>query len=145
MPKTISNEEARELGIETLHQLMDNGERRFRLISSDGTSYIRTEAPNEGGWQNSHFHKELTELYVVQSGWLVFAELSSEGKLSLRRMVQGDSILVNPFIHHNLYMSPRTVTHVIKFGSNVTQPDWFPSSELDKLTKYIAESELLKV
>lgn len=145
MPKTISNEEAREFGIETLHQLMDNGERRFRLISSDGTSYIRTEAPNEGGWQNSHFHKELTELYVVQSGWLVYAELSSEGELSLKSMKQGDSILVNPFIHHNLYMSPYTVNHVIKFGSNVTQTDWFPSSELDKLTKHIPESELLKV
>ncbi|MNW21711.1 hypothetical protein D3C71_2227840 [compost metagenome] len=59
-------------------------------------------------------------------------------------MKQGDSIVVNPFTHHNLYMSPNTVTHVVKFGCNVTQTDWFPSSELDKLTKYIPESELLK-
>lgn len=32
--------EARKLGIDTLHQLMDNGERRFRLLCSDGTSYM---------------------------------------------------------------------------------------------------------
>lgn len=53
--------------------------------------------------------------------------------------------MVNPFIHHNLYMSANTVTHVIKFGSNVTQADWFSSLALDKLTKYIPESDLLKV
>jgi len=145
MPKRISDEEARELGVETMHQLMDNGERRFRLRSSDGTSYIRTEAANEGGWQNSHYHKKLTELYVVQSGWLVYAELSTEDKLSMRSLKQGDFILVNPFIHHNLYMSPYTVTHVIKYGSNVTHTDWFPSYKLDKLTKHIPESELLKI
>lgn len=145
MPRRISDEEAREFGIGTLHQLMDNGEKRFRLISSDGTSYIRTEAPNEGGWQNSHFHKELIELYVVQSGWLVYAELTAKGELLLKSIKQGDSIRVNPYIHHNLYMSPCTVTHVIKYGSSILQTDWFPSYELDKLTKYIPESELLKV
>lgn len=145
MPKRLSDDEARALGVETLHQLMDNGERRFRLISSDGTSYIRTEASGEGGWQNSHFHKELTEFYVVQSGWLVYAELSAEGKLSLRRMKQGEAILVIPFTSHNLYMSPYTVTHVVKYGVNVTQTDWFPSSDLDKRTKHLPESELLKL
>jgi hypothetical protein len=145
IPRELSDEEARELGVVTLHQLMDNGERRFRLISSDGTSYIRTEASSEGGWQNSHFHKQLTELYIVQSGWLVYAELSAEGKLSLRMMKQGDSIVVNPFIHHNLYMSSYTVTHVVKYGANVIQSDWFPSSELDSLTKLIPESELLTI
>lgn len=145
MPRRLSDEEARELGVETLHQLMDNGERRFRLISSDGTSYIRTEASSEGGWQNSHFHKELTEFYAVQKGWLVYAELSAEGKLSMRSMKQGDSVLVIPSIHHNIYMSPYTVTHVVKYGINVRQSDWFPSSELDMLTKHIPESELLKL
>jgi hypothetical protein len=146
VPRRLSDEEARELGIETFHQLMDNGEKRFRLIGSDGTSYIRTEASNEGGWQNSHFHKGLTEFYVVQNGWLVYAELSVEGKLSLRSMKRGDSIMVHPFIHHNLYMSPYTVTHVVKYRSDdVIQTDWFPSLELDKLTRHIPESELLKI
>ena len=86
MTKYISAEEARSLGIEAVHQEMENGERRFRLVSSDGSSYIRTEASKEGGWQNSHFHEQLTEIYIVQSGWLVYAELSSEGKLSLKLM-----------------------------------------------------------
>lgn len=145
MPKRLSDIEADELGIKTLHHLMDNGERRFRLTASDGTSYIRTEASNEGGWQNSHFHKEMTEFYVVQNGWLVYAELSAEGKLSLRRMKQGDSIMVTPSVHHNIYMSPYTVTHVLKYGDQVTQTDWFPSVQLDQLTRHISEPELLKI
>lgn len=66
MPKQISEEEAHLLGIDTLHQEMDNGERRFRLVSSDGSSYIRTEASNNGGCQKSHYHKSLREFYVVQ-------------------------------------------------------------------------------
>ncbi|WP_313641879.1 hypothetical protein [Paenibacillus sp.] len=145
MPKSISEEQARELGIEVVHQLMDNGERRFRLVSSDGSSYIRTEASSEGSWQNSHFHKELTEFYLVQSGWLVYAELSSDDELIIRYMKQGDSILVLPLIHHNLYMSPYTVTHVIKYGNNGEQPDWFSSPELDKQTKNIPESDLIRM
>lgn len=142
MPKSISEDQARELGIEAVHQQMDNGERRFRLVSSDGSSYIRTEASSEGSWQNSHFHKELTEFYVIQSGWLVYAELASNNELNLRYMKQGDSILVPPLAHHNLYMSPYTVTHVIKYGSNRNQTDWFSSPELDKQTKNMPESVL---
>jgi hypothetical protein len=143
MTKYISAEEARSLGIETVHQEMENGERRFRLVSSDGSSYIRTEASNVGGWQNSHYHAQLTEIYIVQSGWLVYAELSSEGKLSFKFMGQGENIIVYPSVHHNLYMSPHTVTHVVKYGS--VKADWFPSTELDKLTKHIPGSDLIRI
>ncbi|MGM0884719.1 MAG: hypothetical protein ACQEXQ_27230 [Bacillota bacterium] len=143
MSKYISAEQARSLGIETVHQEMENGERRFRLVSADGSSYIRTEASNEGGWQNSHYHKELTEIYIVQSGWLVYAELSSEGELSLKFLGQGESIIVNPSIHHNLFMSPYAVTHVVKYGG--LKVDWFPSTELDRVTKHIPESDLILI
>lgn len=143
--KDISAEKARSLGIETVHQVMDNGERRFRLVSSDGSSYIRTEGSNEGGWQNSHYHKSLTEFYIVQSGWLVYAELSADGNLTLKYMGQGESISVKPMNHHNIYMSPFTVTHVVKYGSGGIKADWSPSPELDNLTKHIPESHLIQL
>ncbi|WP_169091749.1 hypothetical protein [Paenibacillus sp. PL91] len=144
MPKQISEEEAHLLGIDTLHQEMDNGERRFRLVSSDGSSYIRTEASNNGGWQKSHYHKSLREFYVVQKGWLVYTEYVSDNKLVLKHLEQGESILVKPFVHHNLYMSAYTVTHVIKYGGEI-ENDWYPSPELDKLTLHLPESELARM
>lgn len=143
MPKQISAEEAHLLGINTMHQVMDNGERRFRLVCTDGSSYIRTEASNNGGWQKSHYHKSLTEFYIVQKGWLVYTEYDSNNKLILKHLEQGESILVKPFVHHNLYMSAYTVTHVIKYCGGI-EDDWYPSPELDKLTIHIPESDLVR-
>ncbi|CAG7624730.1 hypothetical protein ACFQI7_03665 [Paenibacillus allorhizosphaerae] len=142
--KPISADEARALGIDTMHHQMDNGERRFRMVSSDGSSYIRTEASGASGWQNSHYHQDVTELYVVQSGWLVYAKLSVNGELTLQHMTQGDALIVKPLTHHNIYMSAFTVTHVVKYGGGSVKTDWFPSPELDKLTKHISESELVR-
>lgn len=122
---------------------MENGEKRFRLTNLDGSSYIRTEASNIGGWQNSHFHKELTEMYIVQSGWFVYAELLTNGELTLKLFEEGQHFIVNPLVHHNLYMSPFTVTHVVKYGGGNIKVDWFPSTELDRLTKHIPESDFL--
>ncbi|MEK3724707.1 hypothetical protein [Paenibacillus sp. FSL H8-0034] len=145
MSINISSEEARSFGIETVHQQMENGERRFRLVSSDGSSYIRTEASSVGGWQNSHYHKELTEIYIVQSGWFVYAELTSYGELSLKFIKEGEAIIFIPLVHHNLFMSPFTVTHVVKYGAGGIEVDWFASTELDKLTKHISESDLVRM
>ncbi|MGN7761464.1 hypothetical protein [Paenibacillus sp. 22594] len=144
MSKPISKQEAHLMGIDTMHQEMDTGERRFRLVCSDGSSYVRTEASNTGGWQNSHYHKSLTEFYVVQKGWLVYTEYSSDDKLIMKYLEQGDSILVKPFVHHNLFMSANTVTHVIKYGGGIGN-DWHPSPELDKLTIHIAEADLIRI
>lgn len=55
-------------------EVMDNGEVRTRLISADNSAYIRTEASDNGGWQNSHYHLEHEETYIVQKGWVGFAE-----------------------------------------------------------------------
>ena len=142
--KYISTEEARALGVNTIHQIMDNGEKRFRLVNSDGSSYIRTENSINANWQNSHYHKQLNEVYLVESGWIVYAELTDSGKLLLGLLQQNESIIVPPLKHHNVYMSPLAVTHVVKYGgSNDLKPDWFPSPELDALTKGISESQLI--
>lgn len=146
MPRRLTDEEARAFGVETMHHVMDNGERRFRLTSADGSSYIRTEASSEGGWQNSHVHKELTEIYVVQRGWIIYAELTAEGKLTMKKLQQGEVIVVTPHVHHNLYMRSHSVTHVVKYGAaDAAEADWHPSPALDGLTRCIVESELLQI
>ncbi|ANF94792.1 hypothetical protein [Paenibacillus bovis] len=142
----ISIEEAKLLGVETIHNVMENGEKRFRLVNQDGSSYIRTESSTIGAWQNSHYHKHLNEIYIVESGWIVYAELAESGELTLKYLKSGEMVSVMPLKPHNIYMSPSTVTHVIKYGCRtVEKPDWFHSQELDRLIKPIAEKELIKM
>ena len=47
--KEIKDNELNRYGIRTNHNIMDNGERRFRLSGSDGSCYIRTEAAEASG------------------------------------------------------------------------------------------------
>ncbi|MZQ83036.1 hypothetical protein GQF01_13060 [Paenibacillus sp. 5J-6] len=138
----ISEEEARSLfGIENKYDLMNNGERRFRLnCSADGSSYCRTVAAENGAWQNSHYHKTVSELYVVQSGWIVYAE-KIDTKLQICLLREGESVTIKPLVHHNIFLSSNSVIHTIKFGSAL-ENDWFPSSELDRITKHLDPYEL---
>ena len=59
--REISSEQARQMGIDTAHHEMDNGERRFRLMRNQDSSYILTSSAEAEGWQNSHVHHEKKE------------------------------------------------------------------------------------
>lgn len=133
MPKRISEAEAKTYGITTKHEIMDNDSRRFRLISSDGTSYIRCENPGKPAWENSHSHSTLQELILVQRGELIFCELRN-GKTSYTLLQAGDSAITTPKIPHNNCMSEDSVVHTVKFG-DCTTLDWIQSPELDEQTK----------
>jgi hypothetical protein len=140
----ISEEEARSFGIETRHDLMDNGERKFRLnCTVDGSSYCRTVASEKGAWQNSHFHKSVSEFYAVQSGWIVYAE-KKVGELKLQLLREGENVFFEPLVHHNIYLSSNSVIHTIKYGEHL-DIDWFPSPELDKLTKHLNPNDLFSL
>ncbi|MCL6603001.1 MAG: hypothetical protein K6T94_09025 [Paenibacillus sp.] len=140
----ISEEEAHSLGIETKYDLMDNGERRFRLnCSTDGSSYCRTVASENGAWQNSHYHKSVSEFYVVQSGWIVYAE-KNEGKLKLRLLREGECVTFLPIVPHNIYLSANSVIHTIKYGKAL-ENDWFSSPELDRLTKHLLPNDIFSL
>lgn len=143
-PKMISLEEARSAGIDINFDEMDNGEKRYRLVASDGSSYCRTVSSKQGAWQNSHYHKSVSEFYVVQSGWLVYAELNQDRALNLRLLKENESVIVNPYIHHNIFLSANTVTHTIKYGDAQIEIDWFSSPELDKLTKGLSIEDFLR-
>lgn len=139
--RRISEEEARSSGIETKYDIMDNGERKFRLnCNIDGSSYCRTEATEAGAWQNSHYHTLVSELYVVQSGWMVYAE-KTIAEIKLRILREGETVIFKPLVHHNIYLASNTVIHTIKYGVQMDN-DWFPSPELDQFTKSIEPKSL---
>lgn len=144
-PKKITIEEARLSGIELNFEEMENGEKRYRLLGSDGSSYCRTEGSENGGWQNSHFHKFTTELYIVQSGWIAYAEMDQKGEFQIRILNEGDIIQIEPYIHHNIFMSTKSIIHTIKYGNSNVKTDWFPAKSLDQYTKQLSSNDLLKI
>ena len=95
---------------------MENGEVRFRRKKlSDGTAYIRTEASAQGGWQQSHYHKHVRETYIVQKGWIGYAELVNDD-ISLAIYRAGQLCTTRPGIIHNVYMPGGAVIHTVKHG-----------------------------
>ena len=131
--KNIEAFELPQYGIRTNHNIMDNGERRFRLSGADGSCYIRTEAAGDSGWQNSHYHTRLSEICIVQEGWVVYAELI-DGKVVANKYTAGETYLIRPRIPHNSWMAPHSILHTVKFG-DCSNPDWIASPELDALVK----------
>jgi hypothetical protein len=140
--ENISTEEAQEqYGVSTWHQRMPNGERRFRLRNTDGSGYIRTESTPESGWQNSHFHKNLLETYIVQSGWMVLVSLR-EDLLIFEKLLPGEVVTTLVNEPHNVYLPADAVIHTVKHG-DTKERDWWPSPELDEHTKKLSEEELV--
>ncbi len=105
---------------------MDNGETRIRLIS-DTSTYIRTETKDQVGWQNSHYHSEQTEFYLVERGEVLLAVICN-GETVIKKYHRGDSFKVDPMVHHNIKMTANGLLHTVKYGG---KPDWNASPELD--------------
>ena len=139
--KEITHNELAQYGIRTNHNVMDNGELRFRLAGADGSCYIRTESARDGGWQNSHWHTKLSEICIVQQGWVVYAELIN-GKVSAKKYTAGEHFVISSVIPHNSYMAPNSILHTVKFG-DCTDADWIASPELDALVKNTDPESLL--
>lgn len=139
----ITEAEATDFGISTRHEKMPNGELRFRLLSSDGSSYIRTESGDMVEWQNSHYHRQVKEMYIVQKGWMAFAEYI-DNKLCLKLYYPGDFVISQPNIKHNVYLSPNSVIHTIKFG-DTSSSDWNAASDFDEITKSLTKEDIIKL
>ena len=132
MPSPISPGQAEALGITTRHERMDNAELRFRLCASDGSSYIRTEAVADSGWQNSHLHRYVHELTVVQKGAMVMAEERPEG-LRVLVLRAGES-----------YLLPGSVVHTVKYGDALPAADWVACPQLDPLCRALHLDAILE-
>lgn len=133
MPQPLAPEEAAALGVRANHERMDNGELRFRLNFADGTALIRTEATDPSGWQNSHYHKTVTELNIVQAGTVLYVELLPDG-LHTRLCKPGEHFLTEAGIRHNSYFTPGTVVLTVKYGP-IAPGDWYADTELDRLVR----------
>ena len=142
MPRALSPREAEALGITTLHEAMDNGELRFRLRAADGSSYIRTQASKSSGWQNSHLHRRVHELNVIQQGAMVVVE-ERDGALSIRVVRAGEFYLCPLDVPHNSYMAPDTVAHTVKYGQDLPETDWVACPHLDALCRALDPEALL--
>ncbi|MDR6715645.1 hypothetical protein [Paenibacillus sp. 2003] len=143
MNTEFSEQKYGETGVKTSFEQMENGEQKYKMIAEDGSYYCRTVASSRGAWQNSHVHINLTEFYVVQTGWIAYASYGDDQMLSIRVMDAGEHSIVQPGIHHNIYMSAHSAIHTIKHGLN-TSSDWTASPELDRLTQSLTEKELLQ-
>ncbi len=147
MAKTwISAEQASsQYGIYANHEIMDNGEVRFRLMSIDGSGYIRTVAPPEGGWQRSHFHKQTVETYVIESGWMGVAVPGiADQPIALRKVEAGAVYNTQLGEVHNIYLPAKSIIHTVKHVSGRTESsDWFSAPDFDKLTIKLTEKDFL--
>ncbi|MEX0802432.1 MAG: hypothetical protein WD688_03815 [Candidatus Binatia bacterium] len=114
--REIGCAEARDKrGIYTVHHQMDNLELRFRLKKTDGTAYIRTESSAVGGWQESHYHNKVRETYIVQKGWIGYAELTKNGP-GISIFCEGELFTTQPGVIHNVFMPANAVIHTVKHG-----------------------------
>lgn len=131
-------------GIQALHEEMDNGELRFRLLGSDGNAYIRTVATC-GGWQKSHSHRCTYEMYIVETGWMAFATLLSDGITLKVEIFTRGSLFTTPLnVPHNVYLPSGATIHTVKFGSAVKIADWFSCEILNNITNRMTETEILR-
>jgi len=127
---------------------MPNGEVRTRLAhSSSGLSCGITstfEHHGASGWQNSHRHTSgIREIYVVQEGWIVIAELGEDEIVRYRRYGVGEVFTISTPDAHNVYVAADTVFACVKHGSKEGRKDWEPAPELDRIVEGIDEEELI--
>jgi len=131
-------------GVTCEHGRMSNGELRFRLKKNDGTAYIRTESPQEGGWQCAHYHNKVKETYIVQTGRIGYAELVGEDQ-NFYVYEENEIFTTKPIIIHNIYMFPGAVIHTVKHGDSFGEERLVDekTKQFTKLTKLVSEAELI--
>lgn len=145
--KRISSREAlQKHSIKTIHHQMANGELRFRLLKDDGTGYIRTEAGLKNSWQESHFHKKTSEIYIVQKGWVACATIMYD-QLVIEVYKANEVFSVSPFIVHNIFMTKKSVIHTVKYGETIKEDRFtntIETKKLDEAIKGISEKNIRK-
>jgi len=141
-PSVVSSEVAsNDFGISELHERMPNGEYRFRLMHKSGNGYVMTVAGDEGAWQKSHSHQSISEVYVVEEGWMAFASMppgSVEPRIEIFR--EGSVVQSKPSVPHNIYLPRDARIHTIKIGATGVD-DWVAEPHLDERVLHLKEPE----
>jgi len=144
--RMLSSEELEALGfVFSGKEMTETGEIRVRVINPDGSAYTMTMLPEDqpGGWQQSHWHQGVEELYCVQKGMIGYARLNNSGELVLSLHCAGDLFMTKPRTAHNVYMFSGAVIHTVKCGDCTHKGDWKKSIELDVILRLVTEDDLL--
>ena len=101
---------------------------------ADGISLsLSRKDENEGGWERSHLHRTLHEIYAVISGKIWIYEYGDHG-LHVVELNPGQCHSVEPEVPHNIYTTPGTRLSVTKIPSRegASKDDWHPTKFLDE-------------
>jgi hypothetical protein len=144
MKQPVSVQRAeQEFGITCSHELMENGELRFRLLGQDGNGYARTVASPNGGWQNAHSHAAFRELYLVETEWMALAIASRGSNVAEISVYQAGETFVTPMgLVHNVYLPANAIIHTIRFGIRGPQPDWEAALWFNDQTNHLSETDI---
>lgn len=138
-----------DLGFAKLTQkTMPNGEVRTRMKLPNGVATTITEMPHwdprDGlPWQEEHFHRGLTECYLIIKGSLILVyNDGSVGVEYLRSEGVFQSKIFIPGEHHLVLSSPGCVFQTTTYGIPIGNPDknrndWWPGDGV--LLKYAKE------
>ncbi|MEG0076319.1 hypothetical protein [Anaerorhabdus sp.] len=137
--KELSIIDAEKQGIKMKNHMMDNGEKRFRLVQDCGSSYICTITAEASGWQNSHYHLEKKEFYLLESGCAYVAELIHQ-QLQITQLKLDEVYSIKKGNPHNIYLDENSVLHTIKYGTK--SEDWHACIELDEMVKIICVKDI---
>ena len=129
-------------------QVMQNGELRARMTAGDGAwGFIYTQASDDSGWQNAHYHMGVRETYIVLSGEMVFADQLGDER-RVRKFGPGDVVTSEPTVPHNVWLSPGAKILTLKYGTAVGNPlkggaDWYDADPaFDEWTKSLVGDAL---
>ena len=129
-------------GVDVTKKVMPNGEKRTRIGLPGGMAISITEMVvysldiSPLPWQNAHFHKGLTEDYLVLKGWAFFAS-SFSGEAPRYEMCHiGSHIRVDPERAHCVLLGPGTLLQTTVHESPIGNPekkgnDWWPCFDFD--------------
>lgn len=106
---------------------MENGEERRRVIFPSGVRVSETLASHwekEDGfpWQDVHYHRGLTEHYLVQYDWVGFL-FEKDTRLVWQVVQAGEHIMFSPGEPHLVLMGPGSVMVTTLLGVPVGNPD----------------------
>jgi mannose-6-phosphate isomerase-like protein (cupin superfamily) len=135
-------------------KVMPNGETRTRLKFKTGLISTVTQMPEwkwEDGipWQEAHFHKGLTERYVVLSGWMAYVLEVVPAGYTPHQVRAGELITFGSGQEHLILLSPGAVVLTTLMGNPVGNPerenqDWWPAvrSDYGRVTATFTRSDL---
>ncbi len=138
--------------VELTGKVMPNGETRRRVRLGDLTLHVTTSV--EGGWQDAHYHKGVTEHYLVVKGRMAGAWQEHRGDETLKYVTlveTGETVTTDIDERHNVYLYPDTTIVTVVFGSpigNVEKGgnDWWPSSgKFDRWSKGLSQEDIKRM